>query len=224
MRLSVIMCVRDVSDSIRSIVSANLRRLPPDSELVVLDDASGDDTVAALARINDPRLRAHYSTWPLGVPHSLNHLLAITDSQFVARATAEGRPLPGRFAVEMRALRRHDVVFAGVAGRGRSRARRSSIPSHEFASELLEGDPICHPAFVARRSILELVGGYTECAAPDYDLMLRLAASGARLRRIPRPTLWERQGDERPCSTQLDDVAESSFRRLRAVRVGASEQ
>lgn len=219
-RLSVLLPVRDAQPTIAHTVRSLLRRLPPSSELVVLDNASSDRTVAELARIDDGRLRVHYSAWPLTPARALTHLLQVTDSPVVARADLRYRALPGRFRLELEALRRHDVVVGGVARRGRVLAalRTPPLASEEFPLALLRGDPAGHPSLLARRSALELAGGYRDGENLDYDLLLRLAASGARIRRLGKVTLVT-SAPETPAPevSELDAPARESYERLAAL-------
>lgn len=56
-RLSVVVAVRDRVDTVAGELAVILARVGPDDEVVVIDDASTDDTLAAVRTVDDPRLR-----------------------------------------------------------------------------------------------------------------------------------------------------------------------
>ena len=49
---------------------------------------------------------------------------------------------------------------------------------------LLLTNPVCHPTMLATRDIIDRVGGYRSVPAEDYDLWIRVASAGGRIRRL----------------------------------------
>jgi len=195
-RLSVLMPARDAVATIGPAVRSTLAALPRDAELVVGDDGSRDGTGAAVRQIEDPRLRV--LSWPgRGVARSLEALLAATDSEVVARMDADDVVLPGRFRRQLHALGSADVVFATVVpwrGSGMPRVPRpAGISPRAFGFHLLLTNPVAHSTMAARRAAIAAAGGYRDVPSEDYDLWLRLAARGARLRRLALPAILYRE-------------------------------
>ncbi|MCU1420081.1 glycosyltransferase [Mycetocola sp.] len=197
-RLSVLMTARDSEATITSAVRSTLAALPDDAEVVVLDDGSTDGTLAALHRIADRRLVIR-SSHHVGVANGLNRLLETTDSEFVGRMDADDRCLPGRFGRQVKAVQSDcDAVFTTVIDWWSDRRRIGFLPPvgiavRAFPYYLLLTNPVSHPTLVARRSVVEGVGGYRAVPAEDYDLWLRLVNSGARLRRLALPGVLYRR-------------------------------
>jgi glycosyltransferase involved in cell wall biosynthesis len=187
------MPARNSADTIDRAISTTLRAMPADAELVVLDDASSDATADVLASVSDRRLRVERSEVRLGVAGALDRLLAITDSVFVARMDADDETLPGRFRLQMLAAGGSDAVFSTVLARSAGRIRPAgsfaSIGHREFPFRLLLGNPVAHSTLLARRDAINRAGGYRDVPAEDYDLWLRMAVVGARLRRLAVPTV-----------------------------------
>lgn len=84
-RFSVLLPVRDEVDGVTSCVTALLRALPDDAELVVLDDGSSDGTAEAARRAADQDPRVHVLAgaplpegW-LGKPHACQQLADAAD-------------------------------------------------------------------------------------------------------------------------------------------------
>ena len=187
-RLTVLLPARNAEKTVKQAVSTTLRGMPTDSELVVLDDGSTDSTAAVLDRISDPRLKVIHGTGSGGVGPALNTLLAATDSELVGRMDADDLSLPWRFATTIPVFERGaDVVFSSVM-EFRGYRLNPGIPvritPEAFGLHLLLTNPVSHPTMIARRSILDAVGGYRAVPSEDYDLWLRCAGSGAQLHRV----------------------------------------
>jgi glycosyltransferase involved in cell wall biosynthesis len=192
-RLSVLLPVRNGATTIESAVRSTLRALPRDADLHVLDDASDDGTPAVLGRIGDARLVVHRSDTGLGVARGLGRLLEVSDSELVGRMDADDLCLPTRFRRSLRALRRADFVFTTVIewtpGGRVSPPAPVGVGTGAFPYQLLLTNPVAHSTMVARRAAIDAVGGYREVPAEDYDLWLRAAGAGSRLRRLGIPGL-----------------------------------
>jgi glycosyltransferase involved in cell wall biosynthesis len=199
--------------TIRRAVLSTLRAMPDDSRLVVLDDASTDGTVAVLESINDRRLSVIASSENSGSGVVRNRILAETDSEFFAVMDADDVSLPWRFTLQMKAAQSVDVVFGAAVrfdSNNKARARPSAplaLRPHELPTALLFHNPLWHSSFLARRSAIETVGGYSSGrCGQDYELWLRLADSGATMYRLSVPVGGYRESSNQ--ITKRDDYRE----------------
>lgn len=187
-RLSVILPARNAEDTVGLAVSSTLRAMPKDSELLVLDDGSTDGTAsAALAAGNDDtRLRVESHPPSGGITPALNWLIANTDSDLVARMDADDISAPWRFKLSLPYMKKTDILFNQVRelhGEKASFPLPLGISPQVFPLYLLLSNPVSHPTMLATRAILDRVGGYRQVPSEDYDLWVRAALEGARLRR-----------------------------------------
>lgn len=231
--MTVILPVRNGSATIAAALSSTLRALPHDATLTVLDDGSTDDTAALLNHVDDPRLIVLTSKDGTGVAAGLNHLLARTDSEFVARMDADDVTLPWRFTRQLHALQSLDldVTFTTVTLlKGRVPRPTAPLPlsPQAFPLHLLLTNPVAHPTMLGRRSALETVGGYRRVPSEDYDLWLRMSLNGARLHRSAIPGLLYRVHDQQvTASTQwrrsswADAETQDAYRALSEQCLGA---
>jgi len=172
--------------------------MPGDSELLVFDDSSVDGTAQALSEFGDHRLRVVTDDSVAGVADGLNALLRRSDSELVARMDADDVVLPLRFTRQQSALADgDDAVFSTVVDWYPDRKWIKPNPPlpigvEAFPFHLLVTNPVSHPTMMARRSVLDAVGGYRQVPAEDYDLWLRLYLAGARQRRLAMPALLYR--------------------------------
>ncbi len=199
-RLSVVLPVKDGQAHLPRALTSTLAALPRDGELVVVDDGSTDATPAILdaARTRDRRVRVLVNEAPTGVALALNRGIGESDSEFVGRMDADDVCLPGRFATQLLHLRTTDFVFGSsvlIDGRGRPSGISTPTPVHPVAARfhLLIGNYFSHPTMSCRRSAITSVGGYTKTLVEDYELWLRAAAAGLRLRQTPAPVLGYRR-------------------------------
>lgn len=195
-RLSVILPVKDGEAYLRQAVTSTLRALPRDAELVILDDGSTDRTPNILEEFSG-RVVVHTNSAPQGLSRGLNRMLEATDSDFVARMDADDICLPWRFRRQLRLVRQADLTFTSIVfvdGRGLPRRPDlvGAIGPDTAALHLVLASCFSHPTMLARRSAIPL-GGYRDLAAEDYDMWLRIAASGARIARDPLPGLLYRR-------------------------------
>lgn len=197
-RLSVLMPAFNVAGLVERAVRSTLAALPEDSELVVFDDASTDDTRAAVQRIRDIRLVLLASDTNVGVGRALNTMLAATTSRYVARMDGDDICLRHRFTRQLRSpYADSHVSFTTVARFGRSaRALRPALPialsTTQAAWCLLAENCLAHATMFGRREWLTGVDGYRVTPAEDYDLWLRMVAAGVSLRRAGVPGVAER--------------------------------
>ncbi|MCU1546796.1 MAG: glycosyltransferase [Homoserinimonas sp.] len=211
-KLSVLLPVFNGAKTIHSAVASTLTALPKDSELVVFNDASTDDTSAVLAQFSDRRLKIIDSAMPVGVVDARNRLLAATDSDLVAPMDADDISFPWRFRQQGGALElQRGVVFTTVVEWRPPRGRVSlhppvTISSRAFPLHLVLTNPVTHATMMADRLCIDNVGGYRDVPAEDYDLWMRLHLAGVSLRRLSFPSLAYRLH-----GTQM--TASSSWRR-----------
>jgi len=191
--ISVLMGVRDGGRHLDAAVASVLEQTMPDLELIVVDDASADDTPEILAARDDPRLVVLRNEHNLGLTPSLNRALERARGRYIARQDADDRSLPERLERQVDFLaERPDIALCGtwarfidesgqVAGAGHPPA-----PSADLAAGLLAANTIFHGTILARRELMDALGGYREAFrySQDYDLYLR-ALAAHRLANVP---------------------------------------
>ncbi|MCU1473945.1 glycosyltransferase [Amnibacterium sp.] len=195
-RLSVLLPVKNGAAHLPAALASTVAALPADAELVVVDDASDDATPAILARAaeGDRRVRVMRREASSGVAAALNHGLRHSDSELVGRMDADDVCARGRFRSQTALLDRADFVFGSMLltdPAGRLRGAASPLPITPAAARyhLLVGNFLSHPTMSCRRSAMESLGGYADIVVEDYELWLRAAAAGLRLRKTVRPVL-----------------------------------
>jgi glycosyltransferase involved in cell wall biosynthesis len=177
-RTSVIIPVRNGVRFIAEAVTSVLRQLGSDDEVLVVDDASVDDTAAMLAAMSDPRLRV-LKACGRGVSAARNLGLATARGDFVAFLDYDDFWPPSRHRALLDALQAHPARGASF---GRVRVRfEAGIPETPKARDL-DGKHFCEliGSGLYRRALVSGVGGFCEQMhiGEDADFHSRLLETG----------------------------------------------
>lgn len=185
--VSVIMPVRNGQRFVEAAVRSILAQTHANFELLAIDDASTDATPAILDRLTagDGRMRVLRDGRP-GLVAALNRGLAEARGALVARMDADDVAMPPRLELQRAALARAphlamiggQVAFIDAAGVDLRRRSRHPLDPAAIAARLRRGDcVVAHPTVMARRQVLEALGGYRAAyqCAEDIDLWLRVA-------------------------------------------------
>jgi glycosyltransferase involved in cell wall biosynthesis len=181
------------------------RQSLPDFECVVVDDGSGDASRAIASSFVDGDARFRVVTQHhAGIVTALNLGLDACRGRYVARMDADDLMHRDRLRLQMNAL---EVApdLAGVGCHVRFFPRRcltdGLLAYESWLNGLLCADavhrdrfiecPLAHPTWTLRREVLASFAYRDDGYPEDYDALLRITASGARLGVVPRPLhLW----------------------------------
>jgi glycosyltransferase involved in cell wall biosynthesis len=191
--VSVLLAAHDDASFLGDAVQSVLRQTLRDLELIVVDDASNDETPALLERMQDERLRLIRNEQQAGLAASLNRALDLAGGRYVARLDADDVALPERLERQVERLRAEPRCAAvGTAvidldEQGRHGASHvlptGALPLRWHA---LFSSPFFHPTVLVDRELLDAHGLRYDPAfleSEDYDLWTRLFAfaDGANL-------------------------------------------
>jgi len=171
-----------------------------DFEVVAVDDGSTDRSALILEQwaATDARIRVLHRPHH-GLIETLNHGLAACQGRLVARMDADDISLPRRLELQVEAIGRPggpDIASCLVThfpdesvGEGFRlyEAWLNGLLTHEqIVTERFVESPLPHPSVMAPKKVLTDIGGYRDMGWPeDYDLWLRLAATGCSCVRRP---------------------------------------
>lgn len=188
------MAARNSSATIEAAIKSVLLSFPRDTELVVWDDGSTDDTAEKALQVSQDKVTVMSSTVSVGSGVARQRIIAATDSEFVVNQDSDDISFPWRHALQSRLIEDADMAFTAVQSFAHNRLYRSSVPlSHspeDVPVALLFRNPLPHPTMLARRAALEEIGGYSESrVGQDYELWMRAAYFGKRLRHSGLPSV-----------------------------------
>jgi hypothetical protein len=200
-----------LSAAIESLLSQTLE----DFELLVVDDASTDDSVETILSAGDPRIRLLRNEDNIGQVPSLNRGLAEARGAYVARLDHDDRCLPTRLERQVAVLDAEpgvalvgtwlDVVDERGAVYGKLRGRMADFVEFVFCL-LADRIPFGHPSLMYRRDVVLGLGGYDATLAPseDKDLYRRLALARHDARVVREPLVLYRRHEGQLSQVQRD--------------------
>jgi glycosyltransferase involved in cell wall biosynthesis len=199
-RVSVIIPAHNAAGVIAETLDSVLAQTFDDFEVIVVDDASQDDTARTAAGYA-PRIRFVRSETNLGPAGARNLALAHASGELLALLDADDQWLPDYLTEQVALYDREQRVCPGVGIVGcdawmldptgrRERTWRQHLPSPPRLT--LIGMLRMNAIFVsalAPRALVQRLGGFsTDCwGSEDHDLWLRILETGHRAVVNPRP-------------------------------------
>ena len=113
--VSVCLAAHDGAPWIGELLTSVLAQLGPQDEVVVVDDASTDDTVAVVEAMADPRIWLHRNETNLGYVRAFDRAMRLSTGDVVLLADQDDVWVPGRVEAMVAALEQHGVVATSVA-------------------------------------------------------------------------------------------------------------
>lgn len=214
-RVTVLMTVHNGLPYLKDSLKSLLRQTFCDFELLIVDDASTDDSVEFVRTLQDPRIRLVENPKNLGQAASLNKGLSLSTSPYVARLDQDDVCEPDRLKLQLAYLKAHpEMVACGswitwMDAKGR-RIGIAGFPVEDYGSflGLLLGQttPVAHPTVLIRTRAIKALGGYDTSFSPceDYNLWCRLAERRMSVGVLPRPLLRLRLHDGQQSFRKLD--------------------
>lgn len=226
--VSVIIPAQNVDAYVVAAVDSILQQSFDDFELLIIDDASTDQTWPILQDLaaKDRRIRLFRNEEPLGVPECMNKLVSAARGTYVARMDADDIAVPERLALQVQALRSGEVDLCGGAfiafPAERLEIYNGPLGDAEIKLSLLFESTIRQPTVMMRRSLLLQEKYRTETIpTADYDLYVRLAPF-VRFRNLPDILLlWRIREGQVTLRNETDNVrASNNARRMALMQLG----
>ncbi len=149
-------------------ITSILAELGSDDELVIVDDASNDDTVVRVRAVDDPRVRLVEGSDNHGYARRFEESIGLARGEHIFLSDQDDVWPPGRVAVMQRALLNHHVVAGNVTRLGDGASVR---PRGAFGLWRLTATQSRHPL----RMIVRLAGSqapyYGSAMAIHRDLL-----------------------------------------------------
>ena len=109
-KVTVLMPTYNVAPYVKEAIESVLLQSYRDFELLVVDDASTDDTLAVIRSIDDPRIRIAAYDNNVGLAENLNRGLAQIDTEYVARMDGDDIAEPYWLEHEVAILDNHPEI------------------------------------------------------------------------------------------------------------------
>jgi glycosyltransferase involved in cell wall biosynthesis len=187
MDISVIVPTRNRSALLAMSLRSVLGQRDVDLEIIVVDEASTDDTQAMLTRLADSRIRVIRHDSPQGVSAARNHGTAAARAEWVAYLDDDDLWAPNKLALQLQAARESGTSWVYVGHVNINMAHQVTggappLPPDVLMEQLPRHNVVpggCSGVIVSKRA-LALAGPFDPRFQPlaDWDLWLRLAHTG----------------------------------------------
>jgi len=231
--------------TINSVLAQSWRPL----EVIVVDDASTDDTPAVLAKLSGKVRSQRLASNSGGPARPRNAAIALAQGTYISVFDSDDLMLPGKLASQVGFLERHPdipLVFSDFANfyvdgrreRFLGRAHTAFVemtklalapgeyrlPSAEAFETLIADNYVGTSGIVMRRSLVKAVGGFDEalCNSDDRDFLFRVMRRfdvGCLEKVLHLRRIHSANISSRPAALQAREVV---YERLRELRNGAA--
>jgi glycosyltransferase involved in cell wall biosynthesis len=182
--VSVVMPVYRVAAYVGSAIRSVLSQSYANFELIVVDDASPDDSRAVIESFSDPRIKPIRFTANRGVAAARNAALAAARGDFIALLDGDDVMHPTRLERQLAFMqRRSDIALCGAWCRtlgpqidSPQRISAIRIDPRAVNASLVFGNIFCTSSIMMRRAAIP-DGGFRQRYAEDYDFLVRVAAA-----------------------------------------------
>lgn len=188
---------RYVGEQLESI----LAQLADNDEVVIVDDASVDDTVEIVKALNDPRVRLVEVTTNQGYVRSFEQAVLASRGEYIFLADQDDVWVPGRLELMLAALQHHSVVatnFAVLGGgsRGSVPTLRAADSDHHIRNvfgTVIGYRPYYGCGMAMTRRQAEIFAPVPPYLVESHDLWLALCANVSKsMAHLEEPSLWRR--------------------------------
>ena len=181
--VTVIIPVYNGTRTIEKAVNSILNQSYANFELLVVNDASTDQTRTILSGFNDSRIRIINIDKNIGRSAARNVAIDQAKGDYIAMLDADDWSYRHRLAKQIDYMNVHrSVVMCGswahfVDSKGNRVVWKQPIDSEQIRKTILKSNTFIQSTIVAKRQVLKEVGGYCESLehGEDYDLGLRIA-------------------------------------------------
>lgn len=202
--ISILLPFRNTADTLAAAIASMATQTCTEWELLLVDNASSDESPAVARRWADRDSRIQLLHEPsIGIAHALNTGLAKAKGKFIARMDADDISHVVRLAEQVAYLDAHPEIgvlgtrtaFASSALESRGMQafvewQNNILSPHEHYVKRFVDAPLAHPTVMFRRELVEQFGGYDTGPLPeDHELWLRWMDAGVRFAKLPEELL-----------------------------------
>ncbi len=196
-----------IEDQLRSV----LTQLGPDDEVVVVDDASTDNTCAVVSGVGDPRIILSHNETNLGYVRTFERALGRARGAYLLLCDQDDLWVPGRLVAMVTALDRTAVVATSVAVLGEPlrpprwplRDKDSQRYAANLAATLVGVRWYFGCAMGIRRDALDLVLPFPAYLVESHDLWVAIVANTCHeMTHLEHPSVARRLHDANQTPTR----------------------
>jgi glycosyltransferase involved in cell wall biosynthesis len=225
-RISILIPFRNTAPTLDAAIASIATQTFTDWELLLIDNASTDESpvIAQRRAMRDQRIRV--ITEPtIGIARALITALQHAQGRYIARMDADDVSHPDRLAKQVAYMEAHSEIgvlgtrtaFATTVEKSSGMAwfvrwQNAILSPHEHYVKRFVDAPLAHPTVMFRRELVEQYGAYNIGPLPeDHELWLRWMAAGVRFAKLPEALLTWNDHAQRLSRTHANYSVEAFF-------------
>ena len=187
-KITVIMSAYNSSRTIKFAVNSILNQDYKNLELLVIDDASSDNTLELLITLENQNknIKVFQNETNIGLTRSLNKLIKKVNSDYIARQDADDISVQNRISEQVKYLKKNpnkigcSTLSTDLYSKRYINLKSSYLP---LSIVLKYKNPFVHGSFLFRKSVFSEIGLYDESFyyAQDYKLVSEIYLKGYSL-------------------------------------------
>ncbi len=191
--ITVLMSVYNGGQYLKGAIESVLNQTFVDFEFLIIDDASGDQSVKIIESYKDARIRLIKNEKNLGQTSSLNKGLSLAKGRYIARIDADDLAFSFWLEKSLALLQKQPLTAVvgckAVVIDGENKVQktlRTPCCYEQMVLRSLTATPINHVGAVYKTDVISSVGGYQQefKIAADFELWSNLIRRGIRLAAI----------------------------------------
>ncbi len=203
-KVSVLVPVYNAAPYLKDTIGSVLSQTQTDFELILLDDASTDQSAEIIKSFTDPRIRYYHNQDNLGISPCRNRLMELARGEYLAVLDHDDICTPDRLAVQTAFMDNHpDISICGSRFELFTQNPQIFIlkrliinagwiwchPASPDLHDALKGNVVMHPTAVFRKADIITHGlkydsSYTP--AEDYDIIKQALFKGLKIANLPQ--------------------------------------
>lgn len=224
--ITVLLPFRNAASTLDEAIASITAQTCTDWELVLIDNASSDESPAIAQRWAGQDARIHVISEPtVGIAHALNTGLQHAQGRCIARMDADDVSHPERLAKQMAYMDAHpEIGVLGTRTRFATTVAKSSgmrwfvqwqntilSPLDHYVKRFVDA-PLPHPTVMFRRELVVQHGNYNSGPLPeDHELWLRWMDAGVRFAKLPEELLTWNDHPQRLSRTHANYSVDAFF-------------
>jgi len=176
MKVSVLMPIYNDENNLFNSINSILNQSYKNFELIIVNDASTDNTLEVLEKFKnlDSRIKVFTNNKNIGLTKSLNLALAKSEGELIARQDSDDLSLGERLKKQVELLQNSKYSFC--VSRAINSKTQKPIPrySYYFPTKLVMNfkNPFIHGTLMIKKNVLNKLGGYNENFYYSQDFKL----------------------------------------------------
>ncbi len=179
-RVTVLMPVFNAEKFLKEAIESILLQSFTDFELLIIDDASTDNSSSIIREFTDERIRLEKNETNLGISATLNRGIALAKGEWIARMDADDISYPERLRKQFDYCQANPdcallSCWVRVINEDGNEIRVEKYKSRFYYYNLCFECWMYHPSIMCRKDALEEIGGYTTPYSEDFELFWQLS-------------------------------------------------